>query len=185
MRKLTLVLLALTALWAWPLLGQEKRDAKADDADQMMAPEPLNDAWTRFFLGEWEGWSESPMGKSQDWERFELGLDGQFLLRHATSTMAEMKYTGMGAMTVNPQSGQWMGVWIDSFRGLYHGQGHAEGDVLTLNWEGYQGKYSQTLTKAGPNKITGTWVFTAAAGSKMEGRFEMTRKPATTDKKSY
>ncbi len=182
MGKMFLVVLMLLVCFALPVFGQDSEEMASEAGESMMPPPPLADEWSKFLIGEWEGWSEGPEGKSQEWEKISLGLDGQFLLREARTEMGEMHYKGHGALT-RTQDGGFAGMWIDNFRGMYRGEGTADGNKLTMTWSGYHGEYSQIIEKTGEDKYVGTWKFTEAGSSKTsEGQVEMTRKKVMADK---
>jgi hypothetical protein len=186
MKKLFFMLgLAIFIGAVLPVAAQEKeadKKAMSGEMASMMPPQPLNDEWFNWLVGEWEGWSDSPQGKTQDWEEFEMGLDGQFLFVESKSVMGNITYTGMGAITVHPQSGERLGYWIDNFRGMYEGKGKLEGNTITMEWLGNQGTYNETIEKLSDNKYKINWSFTDPRGNKNDGTKEMTKKPAVTEK---
>jgi hypothetical protein len=74
MRKTFILTLAFTAILALivsplPTVAQEKKDMAAEAMP--MAPPPLADDFFAWMIGEWEGWTTSAMGKSQDWQKIE------------------------------------------------------------------------------------------------------------------
>jgi hypothetical protein len=185
MKKTLIVLLALMVFMAVPLMAQEKEMAKEEMAKEepaMKAPEPLNDDWSQWLVGEWQGWSESAEGKSKEWQKIELGLDGQFLLIQLKSEKEEMTYKGMGALTMNPETGESVGYWIDSMRGMYEGKGKRDGNKVTMEWKGNMGTYKETIEKVSDDKYVTSYTFTDADGNVMEGKSEMTRVKQTTEK---
>lgn len=191
MRKLLIVILAVTVCFALPLMAQEKEMGKkemdkkemSEDMGQMQMPQPLNDEFMSWLVGEWEGTSESEHGQAKEWEKIEMGLDGQFLFHHAKSDMGEMSYQGRGVTTLDPETGKIMGFWIDNFRGMYKGEGTREGDKVTMTWKGNQGTYTNTIQKMGPDKYTSKYTFTDPAGNSHSGSAEMSRVEKMTDKK--
>ncbi|MFQ6115176.1 MAG: DUF1579 family protein [bacterium] len=180
MRRLSIALFAMLVIIAMPLMAQEKEAAQEKQA--MAPPEPLADEWSKWMVGEWKGWSESEQGKSKDWQKVELGLDGQFVMFQATSAIGEMTYKGMGALTHNPETGESMGYWIDNWRGMYAGKGKREGNKLTMEWKGYMGTYNETIEKVSDDKFVTTYSFTDPQGNTSQGRGEMTRVKPVTEK---
>lgn len=189
MRKVFVVAFSLVALLSMPLFAQ------------MAPPAPLEDDLCKWMVGEWEGWSTSPMGKSQDWQKVEWGLDNQFVVMHYKSKtsevneeamkawaesmkmskedmdkMKEMAYKGMGTLTVNPQNGEFVGYWFDNWRGTYKGTGKREGNKITMQWEGTMGTSERTIEKVSDDKMVWTFKEKDASGNLMEGRTELTRK---------
>lgn len=160
MKKAFVLLLAVMACGALPLFAQEQ-DMPKEAMPSMAMPTPLADDLCAWMVGEWEGWSTSPMGKSQDWQKVEMGLDNQFVITHYTAKTSEanpeamkawaesmkmskedmdkmmsMTYKGMGPMTINPMTGEFVGYWFDNMRGMYKGTGKREGNKFTIKWEG-------------------------------------------------
>jgi hypothetical protein len=203
MRKTLTLLLALTVLMALPLLAQEK-DMKKDATPSMMPPQPLADDLFTWMVGEWEGASTSPMGKSHDWQKIEMGLDNQFVLTHYTSKTVEMTpeqikaaaamhgmteeqakglvgtvYKGMGPMTINPATGEIVAYWFDSMRGVYTGKGKRDGNKYTVNWEGPMGSSVMVVEKTSDDKMVMTFDQKDPAGNVMQSRAEFTRKKMT------
>ena len=173
MKKLFVVLLALMVCFAMPLLAQEDKKEMGGDME-MAPPTPLTkDAFCSWMVGEWKGWSDGgSMGKAESWEKVEMKLNGQFLHRTAKDSHG---YEGMGILTMHPETGQFMGGWVDNFRGMYDGNGNREGNVLSMEWKGAPGTYKQVSTKVDNNTYTYTWSFTDPAGNTMQGKGEMTR----------
>ena len=116
-----------------PLAAQAQETKPAHAARPAMGPpEPLDDEWSNWMVGEWEGWSKNPMGETKDRLVVEKGLGGQFLLMQVNSKMGEVAWTSMGCQTVDPKSGELRGYFIDSWRGMYEGTGKQEGDRATI-----------------------------------------------------
>jgi len=211
MRKtlvLTLACAAILALIVSPLptVAQEEKKM-TQEAMPMTPPKPLADDFHTWMVGEWEGWSTSPMGKSQDWQKIDWELDNQFVIVHYTAKptetnpegmkamaeamkmskedmdkMAKMAYKGMGPMTINPQTGEIVGYWFDNWRGAYKGTGKREGNKITMNWEGTMGTSERTIEKVSDDKMVMTYKEKDPSGKVMEGRTELTRKKAAAKK---
>lgn len=204
MKKISLLFLATLLLVALPLLAQEKEKPK-EAAPSMMPPKPLNDDLCAWMVGEWEGWSTSPMGKTKDWMKVDWALDKQFLLFHYTGQTVEMTdeqkkkametwgmskediekmmkmlYKGMGPVTVNPATGEFMGYWFDNWRGMYKGTGKREGNKMTMSWEGPMGTELRTTEKVNDDKMVVTFKSTDPKGNVTEGKSELTRKKGAT-----
>jgi len=205
MRKtliLSLALMAFLALAASPLpiFAQEEKKM-TQEAMPMTPPKPLADDFFNWMAGEWEGWSTSPTGKTQDWQKIEWGLDNQFLMTHYSAKttevnqeamkawaeaykmskedmdkMAKMVYKGMGPMTINPMTGEIVGYWFDNWRGSYKGTGKREGNKITMHWEGTMGTSERTIEKASDDKMVMTYQEKDPTGKVVEGRTELTRK---------
>ena len=202
MKRIGFVFLTAFVLLALPLLGQEKEKAK-EAAPSMTPPKALTDDLCTWMIGEWEGWTQSPMGKSKDWQKVDWGLDKQFVMTNYTSKTSEMTaeqkkkamedygmsaedvekmikmtYKGMGPLTVNPTSGEYIGYWFDNWRGVYKGTGKREGNKITINWEGPMGTEVRTTEKVSDDQMVVTFKSTDPKGHAMEGKTELTRKKA-------
>lgn len=182
MRRTAVLLLAIMVCIAFPAFAQETKDAAKAAAAMPAPPKPLEDDFTKWMLGEWEGTSTSPMGTSQDWQKVEMGLDNQFVVTHYTSKMGEMTYKGMGPMTMNPETGEFVSYWFDNFRGMYKGTGKREGNKVTMTFTGPMGTETRTMEKVSDDKFVVVFKSQYPDGNVMEGRTEMTRKKMATTK---
>ncbi len=180
MKRLFVISLAVVVCFAMPLLAQEDKKEMAAGDMEMAPPTPLTeDKYCSARVGEWKGWSESPMGNVEQIETVEMALNGQFLLMKAQDTSG---WQGMGVLTINPETGEFMGSWADNFRGMYNGAGKREGKVLTWKWTGYQGTYEAVETMIDDDTISNTWSFTDPAGNTMQGKGELRRVKKMTSK---
>ncbi len=188
MRKILVVIVVTVILAIMPVLAQEEA--------ANMPPKPLSDPFTEWTVGEWEGTSTSPMGTSHDQVKVEWGLDKQFTVMHYTSqstevnqdalkamnmspeqieAMKDMEYKGMGLSTLDPKTGKTVSYWFDNWRGMYHGEGTLEGNVLTTKWEGPMGTSTRTMEKVSEDKMVMTMKETGPDGKSIEGKTELTR----------
>jgi hypothetical protein len=202
MKKSLLLVVTVLVLFSLPLLAQEQEKPK-EAAPSMAPPSALADDMCAWMIGEWEGWTESPMGKAKEWDKFEWGLDNQFVIMHATSKttemseeqkkkvmeaysmskedvekMIEMTYKGMGTMTINPATGEYIGYWFDNWRGVYRGAGTRDGNKVSVTWEGPMGKETRTTEKVDENKMVISIKSTDPTGTVMEAKTELTRMKA-------
>ena len=126
---------------------------KAQDDFPTAPPSPLDHEFLSFLVGEWEGSTESIMGTSTDWSKYEMALGGQFLMMQGTYDFGGMKYEGRGYLTINDEGGM-AAAWIDNFRGRYAGSGTIEDNKITVNWEGNGRKSTRVTEKSGNDEIT-------------------------------
>ena len=77
MKKIFIALLVMTASMVSCMKIQEKEIAK-ESAPSVFLPKPIDDDWSKWIVGEWEGWGESDTGKGKAWMKVELDLNGQF-----------------------------------------------------------------------------------------------------------
>jgi len=136
-------------------------------------PPPLDAKHFGWMIGEWSGWSESPMGKSKDWMKCEMGLGGQFMLMHYKNESAMGTFTGMGALTIGAD-GNIKGVWVDSWRNISNGTGTVNGDKTKMVWDGPMGKHVRVLQRVGADKYVEETSMQGPEGE-MHGKSEMTR----------
>ena len=201
MKAMLLFLLTLSMV-VMPFAVAQEKDKPADDANSNAPPKPLSDAMSTWMVGEWSGTSESSMGAAEEWQKNEMSLDNQFVVMNFTShftkvnpeylkTMAaSMKmseqdaekmmmgstYKGMGLMTIHPKTGDYIGYWFDSWRGMYKGIGTLEGNKITMNWEGTMGSSVRTMEKDEKGQLIQTYKEKDMSGSVVEGKSVFTRK---------
>lgn len=198
MKKICLCFVLM--LLALPLSAQEKEKPK-EAAAPTAPPKPLDDEFCAWMVGEWEGWSTSATGKTKDWQKVEWALDKQFLSTQVTSQMVEMTdeqkkkametygmkkedvemmmkttYKGMGPLTLNPATGEFVGYWFDNWRGTYKGSGKRMGNKVTITWQGPMGVEERTTEKVSDDKMVVTFKSTDPKGNVTEGKSEFTRK---------
>jgi hypothetical protein len=202
MKRNLLFAVAMLVLLSLLALGQEKEKPK-EAAPSMAPPSALADDMCNWLIGEWEGWTTSAMGKSKESDKFEWGLDNQFVIMHATSKtaemteeqkkkameaygmskedlekMMEMKYKGVGPITIDPATGEFIGYWFDNWRGIYKGAGKREGNKITMTWEGQMGTETRTTEKVDENTMVISIKSTDPKGKVMEAKTELTRMKA-------
>lgn len=200
MKRVLLLLIILLAITSIAAIAQEK-EAPKEDMSSMAPPKPLEDEISKWMIGEWAGTSESNMGTSKDWQKNEWSLDKQYVTMHLTSKMTKVnedhakkmagmmkmsekefmdmmknsEYKGMGLMTLDPQTGEYVGYWFDSWRGFYKGRGKLDGKIVTINWEGTMGTSVRTIEIEGPDKMVQSFKENMM-GDEMVGKSTYTRK---------
>ena len=202
MKRNLMLVAAVLGVLSLPVLAQEQEKPK-EAAPSMAPPSALADDMCAWMIGEWEGWTESPMGKAKEWDKFEWGRDNQFVIMHATSKttemseeqkakvmeaysmskddvekMIQMTYKGMGPLTMNPATGEYMGYWFDNWRGVYKGTGKREGNKVSVTWEGPMGKETRTTEKVDDNTMVIFIQSTDPMGNVTEAKTELTRMKA-------
>lgn len=192
MKKLFVFSLAVLLCFSLPLLAQEEGQEMAKkemdekkmemDMSAFEPPPPLENDLLKSMAGTWKGWSEGPMGKSEDWMKAEMGLNDQFLMMEVKSKWEGGKYKGMGAMTLN-EDGTVAGFWIDNYREMAKGHGTIEGNKLTMTWEGKMGKGTRVTEMVDDKKFKVTAKWTMPDGTTMEESSEMMRVEEKMEKK--
>ena len=184
MRKLILTGIVLSLLAALPVLAQEEQMAsKPESAEEMTPPKPLTeDKFCSWMVGEWVGTSESSNGNSEDWMRVDMKLENNYALMHykgkmTTGQYAGMTYEGMGPVTINPATGEYVGFWFGTMRDMSQGTGKQEGNKVTMTWQSPQGTHVRTTEMTGPDKMHVTFKEMDSDGNVIsEGTSKLSRK---------
>ena len=209
MKKLFIILLVVMVILPSCAKIQEKEVAK-DKAPSVFLPKPIDDDWSKWLVGQWEGVGESEAGKGKGLVQIELGLNGQFLIykgeaeiTHLTPEQIQYLKNTLHASdddikkfqsstfkelqihTIDPKTGQITGFLFDSLRCIAKGTGKREGnkEIMQWQWSGSgQGTSIRIMEKISDDKIRITEKYTLPDGSTMEDKGEMTRKKTTTEK---
>lgn len=203
MKKTLLVMFALLAALTTLLLIAQEKEMSAEEEKLVAALNPSDDEVWQWMIGEWEGGSESAMGKSEDWMKFEWDLNSQFLTSEVRSTAAELNpemvskiaaeqgkteaeiqkmmsapYWAKGYATFDYQSGEIVSYWFDSHRSIYKGSETRSGNTITMHMKQLNGMITveRTAEKVSNDKMVGTFRSTLPDGQVIEGGFEATRK---------
>jgi len=171
-------------------------------------PEALDDGWSRWIVGEWEGSGKSDAGTGKVRVKIELGLNGQFLIMKGEGEITEITdeqkqylkkvlhasdeeihkfcsstFKELQIHTIDPKTGEVIGYLFDSLRCIAEGRGKREGNKETMEWKWVaSGKVASSLRimeKVGDDKIIVTERYTLPNGSIMEDRGEIIRKKET------
>ena len=201
MKHMLLFLLTLT-LAIMPFAVAQDKDKPAESTNSNAPPKPLDDAMSKWMVGEWSGTMESNMGTANEWQKNEMSLDKQFVTINLTSQVtkvdpgflksmaAQMKmseqdvdkmmksstYKGMGFLTLDPKTGGYIGYWFDSWRGMYKGTGKLVGSKITMNWDGTMGTSVRTMEKDEKGQLVQTFKEKDMSGMMNEGKSVCTRK---------
>ena len=166
MKARMLFSLILTAFFLAPMIAQ---------AQQAPAPPPpLDDALWQSLVGEWQGWSENAMGRSEVELEVEWELQKQFLKTKVTVRNPQLEYKTVGYATKDPATGAVASSWFDSFRGVYRGTETRSGNKFTLKMEG-PATIERTFELI-DNKLVGTYKVVQPNGQVVEGKTELMRK---------
>ncbi len=203
MKRTLLVMFVLFAVLTALLLVAQEKETSAEKAAPMGDMNPTEDEVWQWMIGEWEGWTESPMGKSEDWMKFEWDLNKQFLVTHVKSAMSQPNpemlkqmaqeqnrpeeavremitapYWVKGYATLDHKTGDIVSYWFDSYRGIYKGTETREDNKITMRMEELNGNViiERTAEKVSKDKMVGTFKNTLPDGNVIEGRFEATRR---------
>lgn len=203
MKKLFVILLAALVCVTSCAINKEKKMAK-DIEPSSFQPKPLDDQWSKWLLGQWQGWAESDAGAGKSNMKVEFGLNGQFLIIKSESQTGEMtpehiKYLKqtLGASdediekmqsstfkelqvhTIDPKTGEVIGYLFDSLRCIAEGRGTRQGNKETMHWkwssQGQGATSIRIIEKISDDKFTINHKYTLPDGGKMEDKIEMTR----------
>ena len=192
--KKTLLFLLILSLGAMPfVIAQEKL---ADNTNSAGPPKQLDDAMSTWMVGNWSGISESNMGTAKEIQKCEMDIDNQFVVMHFTSQftkinpdylktaaasmkmpeqdvekmMKGMTYKAIGLLSIHPKTGDYIGYWFDSWRGMYRGIGKLEGNKITMDWEGSMGSSVRTIEKDEQGNMIQTYKGRDQSGNIVEGK---------------
>jgi hypothetical protein len=210
MKRLSIVLLVVMISMTSCAINQRKETAKESKPSAFL-PKPLDNNWSKWILGEWEGSGESDAGKGKGRTKIELGLNGQFLIMKGEAEVSEITpeqkqylkekmnasdediekfksstFKGLEIRTIDPKTGEVIGYLFDSLRCIAKGTGKWEEnkEIMKWQWSGTgQGTSSIRITeKVSNDKLIITEKYTMPNGNTMEDKGQMTRVKTTTEK---
>ncbi|MEN6307457.1 MAG: hypothetical protein ABFD91_06845 [Anaerohalosphaeraceae bacterium] len=162
-------------------------------------PKPLNDDWTRWMVGQWEGAGQGDAGKGTGHVTIELGLNGQFLFMRGEAQItglnaeylkknmnasddeiqrfASQPYRSLEIYTIDPATGDIVGYLFDSLRCVATGRGKRQDNKEIIEWQWATGHKSTRITeKADQDTLLVTErTYNMADGSVMEDKGKMIR----------
>lgn len=170
----------------------------------MFFPQPLDDEWIQWIVGEWEGWGESDSGKEFGHMLVHLSLNGQFvvyeydaciteisedhetiLMEHLHAAKEEIEryqdatFRSFEISTLDPKSGGVLGYLFDSLRCIATGGGWRKDnkEIIEWRWHDRGGKVSsrRITEKLSRDELRITEKFNLADGTTFGSRTEMFR----------
>jgi len=210
MKRLSILLLVVMVSLSSYATNKEKEMAEISGSTSFQ-PKPLDDEWSKWLVGEWEGSVESDVGTGRIRTKIELGLNGQFLIMKGESKITETTdeqrqylretlhasdeeiekfqsstFKELQIHTIDPKTGEVVGYLFDSMRCVATGKGKREGNKEIIEWKWSvfaQGATSvRIIERINDNKFTLNHKYTLPNGNKMEDKIEMTRKKIKTEK---
>lgn len=204
MKKLFILLLVAMVGVTSCAINKEKEIAKGIKPSSFQ-PKPLDDEWSKWLLGQWEGSGESDAGTGKGWSNIEFGLNGQFLIMKSEGEITELTaeqiqylrdtlhasdedierfrsstFKELQIHTIDPKTGEVIGYLFDSLRCIAEGRGKREGnkEIMEWKWSGTAQGASSTsiIERVNDNKIIVTVKYTLPDGSTMEDKGQVTRK---------
>lgn len=201
MKRLSIILLVVVVSMTSCAINQEKEIAE-ESKPSSFQPKPLDDEWSKWLVGEWEGSVGLGGVKSEAWREIELGLNGQFLItKHehkvTNEEIQELKkiahisdedvkkyqslpFKYLEIWTIDPKNGEVIGYLFDSMRRVAEGKGKLQGNKEIVEWQWFaqgQRAFSSIFIreKVSDDRFITTKKYILPDGSTMEGKEEMTR----------
>ena len=207
MKRLSIILLVAIVSISSYAVNEEKETAK-ESGSASFQPKPLDDEWSKWLVGQWEGSFESDVGTGKILMKIEFGLNGQFLIMKSEAEITEITdkqrqylketlyasdeyieksqnsiFKEQYIQTIDPTTGERIGYFFDSQRCIATGKGKLKGNKEIMEWVWSviaQGTTSVSIIeKINDNKIILNHKYTLPDGNKMEAKTEMTRKRET------
>jgi hypothetical protein len=165
-------------------------------------PMPLDDDWSKWLVGEWEGSGGSDTGSGKSVTSVELVLNGQFRIHkeeaviteitpeqrqylkknmHATDEEIDrfksLPFKDWEIYTIEQGTGDVVGYLFDSLRCIAKGRGKREGNKEIVEWEWATGHKSTRITeRVSDDKVAIVQRTLMPDGSVMEEKSEKTRR---------
>ena len=208
MKRVSIILLIVMVSLTSCAVNHEKKIAE-ESKPSSFQPEPLDDEWSKWLVGEWKGIVGLGGMKSEAWREIELGLNGQFLItKHehkvTNEEIQELKkimhisdedvkkyqslpFKNLEIWTIDPKNGEVIGYFFDSLRRVAEGKGKLHGNKEIVEWQWFaQGQRAfssiHIMEKVSDDRFITTKKYILPDGSTMEGKVEMTRKKIKTEK---
>jgi hypothetical protein len=145
-------------------VSNQKKAPDKDNIPSLEPPKALDDNWSNWLAGEWQGTAKSDFGKNKDWAKgncrmnFEFALNGQFLVRKGQSEITSLSeeyikqlkgmnlsdsdidkirnssFESLEIYTIDPKTGEIIGYLFDSLRCIAKGTGKRDGNKEIMNW---------------------------------------------------
>jgi hypothetical protein len=142
----------------------QKNNPVKENMPSLEPPKALDDEWSKWLIGDWQGTAKSDFGGHKDWVKgncrmnFKLTLNGQFLVRKGKAEITGLSneyikhlkgqhlsdseidkirsstFESMEVYTIDPNSGEIVGYLFDSLRCIAKGRGKREGNKEIINW---------------------------------------------------
>jgi len=83
-----LLLVVMVSLSSYAI--NEKKETVKESGSTSLQPKPLDDDWSKWLVGQWEGSFESDVGTGKIRMKIEFGLNGQFLIMKSEAEITEI-----------------------------------------------------------------------------------------------
>ena len=145
-------------------VSNQKKEPDKGNIPSLEPPKALDDDWSSWLVGNWQGTAKSDFGAHKDWAQgkcrlnIELALNGQFLVRKGRSQVTNLSdeyikqlkgrhlsdsdiekmrnssFESMEVYTIDTKTGEITGYLFDSLRCIAKGTGKREGNKEIINW---------------------------------------------------
>jgi hypothetical protein len=145
-------------------VSNQKKEPEKGDIPLLEPPKALDDDWSKWLVGNWQGIAKSDFGEHKDWAKgecrlnIELALNGQFLVRKGQSRIISLSdeyikqlkgqrlsdsdiekmrnstFESLEVYTTDPKTGEITGYLFDSLRCIAKGTGKRQGNKEIINW---------------------------------------------------
>jgi hypothetical protein len=145
-------------------VSNHKSKSDKGNIPSLEPPKALDDEWSKWIAGEWQGTAKSDFGKNKNWVKgdcrlsISLDLKGQFIVRKGKSKvislsdayikqlkgqglsdsdiekMRNSKFESVEYYTQDPKTNEISGYLFDSLRCTAKGTGKREGNKEIMNW---------------------------------------------------
>jgi hypothetical protein len=147
------------------LSSRSQKDKPAEaNIPSLEPPKVIDDAWSKWLVGDWQGTAKSDFGGHKDWAKgkcrlnIELALNGQFVIRKGQSQIISLSdeyikqlkgqhlsdsdiekmrnstFESLEVYTIDPKTGEITGYLFDSLRCIAKGTGKRQGNKEIINW---------------------------------------------------
>jgi hypothetical protein len=145
-------------------MSNQKKEPDKGNMPSLASPKALNDDWSKWLVGDWQGTAKSDFGGHKDWVtgkcrlNIEFALNGQFLVRKGQSQIISMSdeylqqlkgqhlsdseiekirsstFESMEVYAIDHKTGGIIGYLFDSLGCIAKGTGKREGNKEIMNW---------------------------------------------------
>jgi len=156
---LSIIMLAMASC-----MSNQKKEPDKGNMPSLASPKALNDDWSKWLVGDWQGTAKSDFGGHKDWVtgkcrlNIEFALNGQFLLRKGQAQIINMSdeylqhlkgqhlsdsdiekirsstFEDIEFYTTDSKTGEIIGYLFDSLGCIAKGTGKRQGNKEIINW---------------------------------------------------
>jgi len=162
--KRSIAILLITTLSIASCASNQKNEPDKGGMPSLASPKTLDDDWSKWLIGNWQGTAKSDFGQHKDWAKgdcrlnIELALNDQFLVRKGQARIIGLSdeyiqqlkgmnlsdsdidkvrnssFESLEIYTIDPKTGEITGYLFDSLRCIAKGTGKRDGNKEIINW---------------------------------------------------